>query len=141
MKNLQKDLLKASFDFTKADNRNMLLSRRDRWKKSRLYLNINENFQKNENLLEVFYSRYNSPKIKLTKQIKKELLNELNKLFPDICCQESNISLRWNQYAGCSCPCSPGYIMSFNDNINVPYSISHGGSFNVSVLLDENEKV
>lgn len=139
MKNLQKDLLKASFDFTKADNRNMSLSRRERWKKSRLYVDINESIQKNKNIVDVFYSRYNSPKIRLTKQIKKELVNELNKLFPNIACHESDIRLKWNQYAGCSCPCSPGYVMTFNDNVSLPYNIVYGGSFNVSVLLSDEK--
>ena len=28
---------------------------------------------------------------------------------------KSDVKLRWSQYAGCTCPCSPGFVMEFAD--------------------------
>lgn len=41
---------------------------------------------------------------------------EYRKLIPDVLKQVFEVSqtyrARWSQYAGCSCPCSPGFIVS-----------------------------
>ena len=129
-------LLQTTFDLSQNDNKDMWRNTRDRWKKSRLYLTVNPDEQKN--MIDLFCERYYSPKVGLTRQIKRAFIQELNDKFlakdarP---CQEEDISLRWDKFAGCSCPCSPGYVITFNNWVNVPFQISKGGHFKVTVKI------
>jgi hypothetical protein len=59
-------------------------------------------FIKNENILENLTNRQNRP-TKLFRQIVEEALEKEGITNPD--------GMAWSQYAGCSCPCSPGFIM------------------------------
>jgi hypothetical protein len=43
-------------------------------------------------------------------------------------------SWRWNRYAGCSCPCSPGFVA------NDP-SIPHGRNIFVNILGEQEEEI
>ena len=129
-------LLQTSFDLTQTCHADMWRNTRDRWKKSRLFLSVNPDQQQQKTFDEMFCERFYSPKIGLTRQIKKQLINELNTQFPQVKLTEAVLSLNWNRYAGCSCPCSPGYVITFNDRLtNVPYNISHGGNFKVSIKI------
>ena len=131
-------LLQTSFDLTQTCHADMWRNTRDRWKKSRLYLTVNADETQQKTFDEMFCERYYSPKIGLTKQIKKQFVNELNNLFPQkgsVTCKEKDISLRWDRYAGCSCPCSPGYVITFNNWVNIPQWISKGGHFRVSIKI------
>jgi hypothetical protein len=130
------NVLQATFDLTQTESRDMWRSHRDRWKKSRLYLTVNPDEQKNA--IDMFFERYNSPKIGLTLQIKRALIQELNNKFlidSSKPCSEEDISLRWDKFAGCSCPCSPGYVITFNNCVKVPYQITRGGNFRVTVKI------
>jgi hypothetical protein len=142
MKKSQNTLYQTSFDLSNIYNNRESKNIKDRWKKSRLYISVEERrgVQNKLTFADVFSERFDSPKIGLTRQIKKRLVDQLNTLFPESGCKESDVTLKWDQYAGCTCRCSPGYVIGFSDNVNVPYSISHGGNFSVSVSLDENEK-
>lgn len=131
-------LLQTNFDLTQTEHTDMWRNTRDRWKKSRLYLTVNADDTKQKTFDEMFCERYYSPKVGLTRQIKRAFIQELNDKFlakdahP---CQEKDISLRWDRFAGCSCPCSPGYVITFNNWVNVPYQISKGGHFRVSIKI------
>jgi hypothetical protein len=129
-------LLQTSFDLTQTCHADMWRNTRDRWKKSRLFLSINPEQQQSKTIDEMFCERFYSPKIGITRQIKKQLINELNTRCPQVKLTEAGVSLNWDRYAGCSCPCSPGYVITFNDRLaNVPYDISHGGNFKVSIKI------
>ncbi len=105
----------------------------DRRKKNpRVYLTF-PNADKVSSIGEMFMSRYNKPSKGVANIVKNSLADYLmnqviesnnnssdyNHLNSDKI--KSCIKLSWNQYAGCSCPCSPGYIMSFNNNASLPY--------------------
>jgi len=141
MKKAQSNLYQTSFDLSNVYNIRGSRRVKDRWKKSRLYIFVEERREVQKlTFADVFSERFDSPKLGLTRQIKKQLVDQLNTLFPESGCKESDVTLKWNQYAGCTCRCSPGYVIGFSDNVNIPYSISHGGNFSVSVSLDENKK-
>lgn len=54
---------------------------------------------KGESILENLENRHSRPRV----EWKREIL----RLFPELVGK-----LRWSQYAGCSCPCSPGFIVN-----------------------------
>lgn len=37
---------------------------------------------------------------------------------------KSDVKLRWSQFAGCTCPCSPGFVMDFADK-NIGRGLEH----------------
>jgi hypothetical protein len=77
-------------------SRPQYLNGRSRQTKSRLYINT-----KNETILENLANRRSRPT-----QVYKSIL-------PDIF-QALGVPVkpvRWSQYAGCTCPCSPGFII------------------------------
>lgn len=73
--------------------------------KPRLYIN-----PKGESVLcNLFYGRHNRP-VKLYREIViPEIIQALAQKY---LLDSTNIKFRWSQYAGCSCPCSPGFIVS-----------------------------
>lgn len=76
--------------------------RRDR-RKSRISI-----YPEGENLIENLNNRrqrpYNIYKKEILPQLKKKLKEEHN-------IDLENNKIRWSQYAGCSCGCSPGFII------------------------------
>lgn len=70
----------------------------EKWGKTRVYI------FPSETILENLMNRRERP----AKQWKKEILPVvLGRLGIDM----SRVKIRWSQYAGCSCPCSPGFIL------------------------------
>lgn len=65
-------------------------------KRPRVYVSIC-----NESIFENLINRRSRP-LKLFKQVATEALKQ-NGITPK--------KMRWSQYAGCSCPCSPGFIL------------------------------
>ena len=64
-------------------------------KKTRVYFNIQD-----ETILENLMNRKSRP-IKLFRALLPEVYKKLG----------VDSKARWSQYAGCSCPCSPGFIL------------------------------
>ena len=71
-------------------------------KKSRVYLSVED-----EGLLDNLNNRVNRP-VALWKEIALKGLREIGLT------EEFIGGLKWSQYAGCSCPCSPGFIIKEN---------------------------
>ena len=69
--------------------------------KPRIYI-----FQDNYNVLNDLISgdRYNRPHTAYRKLILSQILEQSN--YP------AGTKVKWSQYAGCSCPCSPGFIVN-----------------------------
>jgi hypothetical protein len=55
----------------------------------------------NETVVENFFNRHNRP----AKEYKKVAIDALKTLGIQA------TKMRWSQYAGCTCPCSPGFIL------------------------------
>jgi len=87
--------------------------------KTRAYIYANNT----SDILQLFSERYKSPSRKTTNAIKKSIINQIN-VNTSLTLSESDISLKWSQYAGCSCPCSPGYIVTFQ-NQSVPFEYKY----------------
>jgi len=68
---------------------------RRRNKKARVYINIQD-----ESILENLMNRKSRP-IKLFRALLPDVYKKLG----------VDSKARWSQYAGCSCPCSPGFIL------------------------------
>lgn len=67
-------------------------------KKARVYI-----FPKGENIYENLMNRRQRPQTQYRKEVIPSVLDEMG--LPE------NTKVRWSQYAGCSCPCSPGFII------------------------------
>ena len=56
---------------------------------------------------------------------------EYRKLLRDVCeeldLDYDHLKFRWSQKAGCSCPCSPGFIISGNSGSNYHITVSSEG--------------
>lgn len=89
-------------------------------KKSRVYLSVED-----EGLLDNLNNRVNRPVV-LWKEIALKGLREIGLT------EEVIGGLKWSQYAGCSCPCSPGFIIKEN---------VMGYDFFISVKSDASEAV
>jgi len=78
-------------------------------KKARMYF-----FCKGENLIENLLGRHFRPKV-LFRQVFDEVFTKAG--------IEKPVRITWSQYAGCRCPCSPGFILNgiYNKNIYVTY--------------------
>ena len=72
---------------------------REKWNgKSRVYI-----FPKGENLVENLINRRTRPYTEYRKQVMPDVLEAMG--------LARDTKVKWSQYAGCSCPCSPGFIV------------------------------
>jgi len=77
--------------------------------------------------LEQFIYRHNRP-VQLYRSLLPEIFEKLG--------LPADTKARWSQKAGCSCPCSPGFILSHHENFNFyafvtaddPEAVKHDGS-------------
>ena len=69
---------------------------RDYWSNTKIYV-----FPKGEYFLNQLMNRKSRPYKMYRKEIIPTVLESLN--------WEPDTKIRWSQYAGCSCPCSPGF--------------------------------
>ena len=74
-----------------------------RYSRTRVFIHHSE-----ESLAENLMNRRDRPQALYRKQILPKVIQELN--LPE------GTKAKWSQYAGCSCPCSPGFILS-NDGL------------------------
>lgn len=71
---------------------------------SRVYVWI-ENDKRDKPVLDILTGfRYNKPHQIYKEQVIPAVLKKMG--------VPANSKVRWSQYAGCSCPCSPGFIVS-----------------------------
>ena len=72
---------------------------REKWNgKSRVYI-----FPKGENLVENLINRRTRPYTEYRKQVMPDVLEAMG--------LPRDTKVKWSRYAGCSCPCSPGFIV------------------------------
>lgn len=71
---------------------------RDFRKSARVYI-----FPKDETIWENLENRHQRPHTTFRKEVMPAVLAAMN--------LPANTRIRWSQYAGCSCPCSPGFII------------------------------
>jgi hypothetical protein len=87
-----------------------------RSKKTRLYVTTS-NLIKPKNTIEMISLRNLRFSRLDCAMIKSALIDFVNKNFhldsEENPLTEHDVSLKWSRYAGCSCPCSPGYIVDF----------------------------
>lgn len=74
------------------------VDRKARWKASRVYI-----FPQGETLLDNLQNRRSRPYNEYRKQVMPAVLKALG--------LPAGTKVKWSQYAGCSCPCSPGFIV------------------------------
>lgn len=67
-------------------------------KKARIYI-----FPKGESIYENLMNRRQRPHTIYRKEVIPGVLAEMG--------LPANTKVRWSQYAGCSCPCSPGFVI------------------------------
>ncbi|WP_449416014.1 hypothetical protein [Phormidium nigroviride] len=80
-------------------------------------------FEKNESILAHLSRRHHRP----SQDYRKLLPQVYEKAgFP------ADTKARWSQYAGCSCPCSPGFILYHPEGLKLHHVF-------VSVVMDETE--
>ena len=100
---------KRSFPESRIINGRYKIPLKDYYKNPRVYLDF-----KDETMIDNLQNRRSRPHVKIKKllSLNKDLMQKLN---------ITNISqLHWSQTAGCSCGCSPGFIIS-NQNERVDY--------------------
>ncbi len=81
-------------------------------------------FEKNESVLSHLHRRYYHPH------------QEYRKLLPQVYEQLDfplGVKAKWSQYAGCSCPCSPGFTLKLPDNFFYKQDIF------ITVVMDLDE--
>lgn len=83
-------------------------SRRARNPKPRMYF-----FPVGESTMEHLFNRHNRPVKEFRKLIALALVEAGVELS-----EAKDVKARWSQYAGCSCPCSPGFILDTNGNVD-----------------------
>ena len=88
---------------------------RRRSPKSRMYF-----WPKGESILENLLNRHDRPHLLYKKLIKLALVESGIELS-----QAQLVKARWSKYAGCSCPCSPGFILSelYGKDFHVEYEV------------------
>ena len=86
----------------------------DRSQKNRLHI-----FLENESLRENLMLRFSRPYKFYKKEVIPMILERLKKTNPDVYKKIKNSTWNWSQKAGCSCGCSPGFIGSTKDMLNI----------------------
>ena len=101
------------------------------------------------NILDLILERYNKPNRQMTNAVKAAIAEAYNATVSDRDMVEgkmekltaADIKLTWDQYCGCSCPCSPGYRVSFNEALYIRPEVRYGADIVVylrpTVTADE----
>lgn len=70
---------------------------KDRYKKTRIYVH-----PKGESVMENLFNRHTRPYTLYKKEVLPAVLERMG--------LPKETKVRWSQHAGCSCPCSPGFV-------------------------------
>lgn len=73
--------------------------------KNRLYF-----FHDGEKMIDNLMKRFSRPSTFYKKEVIPLMLDELKKDYPEVYEKVKDTKWSWNQYAGCSCGCSPGFV-------------------------------
>lgn len=79
----------------------MMPQYKERYRNTRVFIEIAK-----ETILENLVERHDRPHTQWRKEVLPKVFSQLN-LPPDT-------KVRWSQYAGCTCPCSPGFILNIS---------------------------
>jgi hypothetical protein len=102
---------------------------------------------------DLLMERYNKPNRQMTNAVKAAIANGYNKFINDndwrnaagdkdhtlSLISPQDISLTWDQYCGCSCPCSPGYRVEFkkgfspSTKLNIRYDVRYNADIYVEL--------
>lgn len=80
--------------------------------KNRMYIFID-----NEKIMDNLMNRFSRPSDFYKKEVIPLVLEKLKKKNPDVYKKVKDAKWTWNQYAGCSCGCSPGFIGNTKDRL------------------------
>jgi len=80
--------------------------------KARLYI-----WPQGETIMENLVNRRHRPYVAYRKEILPDLYKQLG--------WDSSVKARWSQYAGCSCPCSPGFVLSGVYGVDIHVDAEH----------------
>lgn len=89
-------------------------------------------FPDGETIMDNLINRHSRPHQIYKKEVIPLVMKELKKKFPDTYKKVKDNTWKWSQYAGCSCGCSPGFIGSTKDNVEI--------FVDVKMLKDGKEK-
>jgi hypothetical protein len=103
------------------------------------------------NIIDLMMERYNKPNRQMTNVIKAAIAEAYNEIWSitnhniiDDRIKKitaKDIKLAWDQYCGCNCPCSPGYRVSFNEDLFILSSVKYNADIVVylrpSLTADE----
>ena len=107
---------------------------------------------------DLLFERYNKPNRQMTNTVKAAIAATYNKFIHDnhwknvdgvvdntlSLLSPEDIQLKWDQYCGCSCPCSPGYRVTFkkgfgpNHKINVRSDVRYNADIYVDLKPNVN---
>lgn len=102
---------------------------------------------------DLLMERYNKPNRQMTNAVKAAIANGYNKFINDnnwknaagdkdhtlSLISPQDIRLTWDQYCGCSCPCSPGYRVEFkkgfspSTKLNIRYDVRYNADIYVEL--------
>lgn len=112
----------------------------DSSKKTRIYISVND-----ETILDNLKNRCVRPYNEY-KKIMPEIIDAINESIlkndeiSDIyCINKEEVKVRWSQYAGCSCPCSPGFIIEGHLRLNIWVTLDNGNKES-HVIEDKKRK-
>lgn len=83
-------------------------------KKNRMFI-----FPEGENIVENLYNRFKRPYTVYKKDLLPMVMKRLQKDFPQVYGEIKGDKWSWNQYAGCTCGCSPGFIGTGRGSIGI----------------------
>lgn len=82
----------------------------DKNKKTRMYI-----FPDGESIIDNLSNRFSRPSTIYKKDVIPLVLEKLKKKYPEIHNKVKDDKWTWSQYAGCGCGCSPGFIGTSKD--------------------------
>lgn len=89
---------------TKCDIRPAELGRRERNRRSSRVFIWQDNNPNEKPVMDILSGfRYNKPHVFYKKFVMPEVLKQMS--------LPADTEVKWSQYAGCSCPCSPGFVV------------------------------
>ena len=92
-------------------------------KKTRIYIWLED-----ESIMDNFINRHSRPYTMYRKQILPKVFKELG--WP------LDTKVKWSQYAGCTCPCSPGFIIN-----QLRQDPEYGSFYDICVTISAKENL
>ncbi len=123
----------------------------DRAIRSKCWISVKRT--EDQTVYDLLMERYRKPNRQMTNAVKVAIANGYNKFINDndwknaagdkdhtlSLISPDDIRLTWDQYCGCSCPCSPGYRVEFKKGfsprhaINIRYDVRYNADIHVEL--------